>query len=870
MFSGARAGVQFNSTIEQNKIAFETLLGSAEKANERIASIVDFAAKTPFELTEIVENSRTLEVMAGSAFASERGLTLVGDAASVTNQRIEDVAFWVGRLVSGLKGGQPFGEASLRLQEMGLLSGEARQQLERLTGQALSQSRVFEILNESFARTEGGMEQLAQTFSGRISTLKDSFNILAGELTEGLFDQLNASLQDLLEKMDALPTAAERAANGVRDAVGQQVDAVEQMVDPEKTFDTLVSEMERLKDRAKELKREIELVQVTDLPNAQGGIFSLGSNQGQQSFRFKGALKSPEAYELANAELKAILDTQKELELQLVKFEGLEAAPWLPSKSEVEAGLAEMDEYQDRVNLLQRMLQNVETTSAGVIVGPGSSGFFTAESARAAEREVESLQQLLTGRAELNKYLAAINSAGTASNIAKENQEKAKQTAEQTKAQALTQALLKDEKKYDKQLEKSRESIRLKTTGLREQLTVAEDRIRALATEYDLDQKLLNSQSDTTADDRNRLAARYEAQLLELLQERFELQTKLDTEAAKGAKEAFDLKLRSEDLQLEQIRHERELATTNSQRIDLINQEKAQISEMVDLMREQAEIAKDPSVALALNEQADALQRQLDRLRDLNKTRLEQSVERFNNRNDPTNSFGSASDAANGALLDASSEYANFFDQIYEQVTSLNNAIEGGLSDSIKGLLDGTQDLDDAWKGFANTVTGQVTQSLADMAAKWIANQIRMHVLGQSLKAADTASTVAQASTQTAALGPALLQNIASFGAAGLAGLAGLTAAFVGLPKILGARKDGGPVSVGGTYLVGENGPELWTAPRDGYITPNHELGQGGKANVSIALVNDVATGQEFLDTRDGEQKLLQKLSQLSSGFQPS
>ena len=48
------------------------------------------------------------------------------------------------------------------------------------------------------------------------------------------------------------------------------------------------------------------------------------------------------------------------------------------------------------------------------------------------------------------------------------------------------------------------------------------------------------------------------------------------------------------------------------------------------------------------------------------------------------------------------------------------------------------------------------------------------------------------------------------------------------------ARAMGGPVSAGGTYLVGEQGPELLTlGARGGYVTPNHALGGGG-INVTV------------------------------------
>lgn len=42
--------------------------------------------------------------------------------------------------------------------------------------------------------------------------------------------------------------------------------------------------------------------------------------------------------------------------------------------------------------------------------------------------------------------------------------------------------------------------------------------------------------------------------------------------------------------------------------------------------------------------------------------------------------------------------------------------------------------------------------------------------------------------------------------------------------KFAGARAAGGPVQGGKTYLVGEEGPELWTAPGNGSIIPNSDL----------------------------------------------
>ena len=51
-----------------------------------------------------------------------------------------------------------------------------------------------------------------------------------------------------------------------------------------------------------------------------------------------------------------------------------------------------------------------------------------------------------------------------------------------------------------------------------------------------------------------------------------------------------------------------------------------------------------------------------------------------------------------------------------------------------------------------------------------------------------------------------------------------------------GARAMGGPVSSGTSYLVGEQGPELFTPSRSGAIIPNHSLGGGGGAVINLTV----------------------------------
>ena len=58
-------------------------------------------------------------------------------------------------------------------------------------------------------------------------------------------------------------------------------------------------------------------------------------------------------------------------------------------------------------------------------------------------------------------------------------------------------------------------------------------------------------------------------------------------------------------------------------------------------------------------------------------------------------------------------------------------------------------------------------------------------------------------------------------------------------------RAKGGPVASGTTYLVGEEGPELFTPSRSGYIIPNDELTSGGNDTVINVVFSGDVIGDE-------------------------
>ncbi|MEG6451105.1 tape measure protein, partial [Enterobacter cloacae] len=148
----------------------------------------------------------------------------------------------------------------------------------------------------------------------------------------------------------------------------------------------------------------------------------------------------------------------------------------------------------------------------------------------------------------------------------------------------------------------------------------------------------------------------------------------------------------------------------------------------------------------------------------------------------------------------------------YEMLTSAVDAFSGNASNALTGLITGTMSAQDAMRSLGNTMLNSVVNALVQVGVEALKN----FIIGQTLGAASTAASVGMATTTAAAWAPAAaLASLASFGANSAPAMAGI-ASTVGLAQglaLAGARYNGGPVSAGSMYQVGERGkPEIYQA----------------------------------------------------------
>lgn len=197
-------------------------------------------------------------------------------------------------------------------------------------------------------------------------------------------------------------------------------------------------------------------------------------------------------------------------------------------------------------------------------------------------------------------------------------------------------------------------------------------------------------------------------------------------------------------------------------------------------------------------------------------------------------------------------DYQDYYAKLKEKQADWSNgateALENYVESSRNKMAEAANVVTSAFKGMEDALTNFV------MTGKLNFKSLADSIISEIVRIQMRQATAGLAGLLGGLFGAALSPGVGAFGGAGAAAggsgtipvagdlLGGGSMAAPtyggGIFSVAGARAGGGPVDAGKTYLVGENGPELWTAPQSGSIIPNHDLGGGGTV-VNVSLVED-------------------------------
>ncbi|EIJ4196440.1 tape measure protein [Salmonella enterica] len=133
------------------------------------------------------------------------------------------------------------------------------------------------------------------------------------------------------------------------------------------------------------------------------------------------------------------------------------------------------------------------------------------------------------------------------------------------------------------------------------------------------------------------------------------------------------------------------------------------------------------------------------------------------------------------------------------------DSLQGGATNAITGLINGTQSLQESFANIGTTILNSVVGSLVQMGIEWVKSQL----MGQAAAAASLASTIAQATAAASAWAPAAMSaSIATYGSAAAVGQAAYAESLLAAKgmALAGGRRYGGTVSAGNAYRINEDG----------------------------------------------------------------
>ena len=202
-----KSGVDYNATMESYLTNFKVMLGSEEAAATKLSELRTLAASTPFSLDDLTSGTQTLLQFGIAADDTTGVLQRLGDISLGNAEKLQTLTRAYGKMSSAQK---------VTLENVNMMIDAGFNPLNQIcdaTGESMSD--LYKRISDgkvSFSELEAaveaatsqggqfynGMLEASQTFSGRMSTLKDNVSALTGELTSGLF----AALGDLVVKLN--------------------------------------------------------------------------------------------------------------------------------------------------------------------------------------------------------------------------------------------------------------------------------------------------------------------------------------------------------------------------------------------------------------------------------------------------------------------------------------------------------------------------------------------------------------------------------------------------------------------------------------------------------------------------------------------
>ena len=176
---------------QQLEVAFETMLGSKSKADALMGQLIDTAAKTPFEMSEVAEASKMLLAYGMEGSKVNETLIRLGDIAAGLSMPLKDLAFLYGTtMVQGRLYTQDLNQFLGRgiplADELAKQFGKNKSEVKKLVEEGKigfpEVQKAIEALTGEGSKFGGLMDKQSKTIKGQLSNIEDAWEQMMNEI----------------------------------------------------------------------------------------------------------------------------------------------------------------------------------------------------------------------------------------------------------------------------------------------------------------------------------------------------------------------------------------------------------------------------------------------------------------------------------------------------------------------------------------------------------------------------------------------------------------------------------------------------------------------------------------------------------------
>ena len=203
--------INVRGEFQKTSIAFETMLGSKEKADALMAQMVETAAKTPFDLQGVTSGAKQLLAYGTSADKVNETLVRLGNIASGLSIPLGELVYLYGTSMSQGRlftqdVNQFMGRGIPLVAELSKELGKTESEIRKMVTEGKvgfpELQKVIENMTNEGGKFYNLMEMQSTTLSGQISNLGDAWDSMLnsiGEETQGIASMTISAVTSIIE-----------------------------------------------------------------------------------------------------------------------------------------------------------------------------------------------------------------------------------------------------------------------------------------------------------------------------------------------------------------------------------------------------------------------------------------------------------------------------------------------------------------------------------------------------------------------------------------------------------------------------------------------------------------------------------------------